>query len=144
MTIEEIQPEQVFDFTSIHPDDKNEPLLRETTARWCMFPIKYNSIWEYYKKAEASFWTGKSSMCVKYCSLVGHFVVFNLPSLSPLGTCVLRIVTSWPQPWAQRIIHTLFIMLEAFLFVRLVLARLTVTHVPVPALVGNCLTFLLF
>lgn len=23
-----------------------------------MFPIKYNAVWEMYKKAEASFWTG--------------------------------------------------------------------------------------
>lgn len=36
-----------------------EPLLDESTSRWCMFPIRYNSIWEYYKKAEASFWTGE-------------------------------------------------------------------------------------
>jgi hypothetical protein len=26
--------------------------------RFCMFPIKYQPIWEMYKKAEASFWTG--------------------------------------------------------------------------------------
>ena len=43
---------------SMHPDDANEPMLQESTSRWCMFPIKHHSIWEYYKKAEASFWTG--------------------------------------------------------------------------------------
>jgi ribonucleotide reductase beta subunit family protein with ferritin-like domain len=28
-----------------------------------MFPIKYQAIWEFYKKAEASFWTGKRCQC---------------------------------------------------------------------------------
>jgi hypothetical protein len=35
-----------------------EPLLAENPQRFCMFPIKYPEIWEMYKKAEASFWTG--------------------------------------------------------------------------------------
>ena len=35
-----------------------EPLLTENEERFCMFPIKYPQIWEMYKKAEASFWTG--------------------------------------------------------------------------------------
>ena len=35
-----------------------EPLLDENDDRFTMFPIKYNDIWEMYKKAEASFWTG--------------------------------------------------------------------------------------
>lgn len=35
-----------------------EPLLQDNPDRYCMFPIKYRSIWEMYKKAEASFWTG--------------------------------------------------------------------------------------
>lgn len=26
--------------------------------RFCLFPIKYQQVWEFYKKAEASFWTG--------------------------------------------------------------------------------------
>lgn len=37
---------------------KPEPLLEDNPDRFCMFPIKYQSIWEMYKKAEASFWTG--------------------------------------------------------------------------------------
>jgi len=37
-----------------------EPLLAENPQRFCMFPIKYPEIWEMYKKAEASFWTGNS------------------------------------------------------------------------------------
>ena len=35
-----------------------DPLLDENPDRFCIFPIKYDSVWEYYKKAEASFWTG--------------------------------------------------------------------------------------
>ena len=36
--------------------DKDEYLLREDHNRYVMFPIKDNSIWEMYKKAEDSFW----------------------------------------------------------------------------------------
>lgn len=48
----------IVEMSTQHPDDRGEPLLTVTNSRWCMFPIKYQSIWEYYKKAEASFWTG--------------------------------------------------------------------------------------
>jgi ribonucleotide reductase beta subunit family protein with ferritin-like domain len=34
-----------------------EPLLRENKQRFVLFPIQYPKIWEFYKKAEASFWT---------------------------------------------------------------------------------------
>lgn len=37
-----------------------EPLLRDNPDRFCMFPIKYPEVWEMYKKAEASFWTGRA------------------------------------------------------------------------------------
>jgi ribonucleoside-diphosphate reductase subunit M2 len=37
--------------------DLEEPLLAESSDRFCMFPIKYPQIWEFYKKAVASFWT---------------------------------------------------------------------------------------
>jgi len=40
--------------------DKHEPLLADNPDRFCMFPITYKDIWEMYKKAEASFWTGES------------------------------------------------------------------------------------
>lgn len=36
-----------------------EPLLTSTPQRFVLFPIKYNSIYEMYKKAEASFWTAE-------------------------------------------------------------------------------------
>jgi len=32
--------------------------LRENPDRFCLFPIKHRKVWEMYKKAEASFWTG--------------------------------------------------------------------------------------
>ena len=38
---------------------ETEPLLAENPDRFCMFPIKHADVWEMYKKAEASFWTGK-------------------------------------------------------------------------------------
>ena len=36
-----------------------EPLLTEDANRFVLFPIKHNDIWQYYKKAEASFWTAE-------------------------------------------------------------------------------------
>jgi ribonucleoside-diphosphate reductase subunit M2 len=38
--------------------ESEEPLLMAQNQRFTMFPIRYKSIWEMYKKAEASFWTG--------------------------------------------------------------------------------------
>lgn len=37
----------------------NEPLLTNDPNRFVIFPIKHADIWEYYKKAEASFWTAE-------------------------------------------------------------------------------------
>ncbi|KAI9000905.1 beta subunit of ribonucleotide reductase [Trametes punicea] len=37
--------------------EREEPLLRETTRRFVLFPIQYNEIWQMYKNAQASFWT---------------------------------------------------------------------------------------
>jgi ribonucleoside-diphosphate reductase beta chain len=36
-----------------------EPLLQENKGRFVLFPIKHDDIWQYYKKAEASFWTAE-------------------------------------------------------------------------------------
>lgn len=36
-----------------------EPILVENKDRFVLFPIKYNDIWEFYKKSEASFWTAE-------------------------------------------------------------------------------------
>lgn len=44
----------VSDETSQKSD---ETILQPNPHRFCMFPIKFPSIWEMYKKAESSFWT---------------------------------------------------------------------------------------
>ncbi len=36
-----------------------EPILKENKNRFVLFPIQHNDIWEFYKKAEASFWTAE-------------------------------------------------------------------------------------
>jgi len=36
-----------------------EPLLKENKDRFVLFPIQHDDIWNYYKKAEASFWTAE-------------------------------------------------------------------------------------
>jgi ribonucleoside-diphosphate reductase beta chain len=36
-----------------------EPLLQEDPSRLVLFTIKHNDIWQFYKKAEASFWTAE-------------------------------------------------------------------------------------
>lgn len=38
---------------------QDEPLLTENKQRFVLFPIKYDKIWEMYKKHEASFWTAE-------------------------------------------------------------------------------------
>ncbi len=37
----------------------SEPLLVEDPNRFVLFPIKHDDIWQFYKKAEASFWTAE-------------------------------------------------------------------------------------
>lgn len=37
----------------------DEPILQENGNRFVLFPIQHDDIWEYYKKAEASFWTAE-------------------------------------------------------------------------------------
>jgi ribonucleoside-diphosphate reductase beta chain len=36
-----------------------EPILKENNERFVLFPIAHNDIWQFYKKAEASFWTAE-------------------------------------------------------------------------------------
>ncbi len=36
-----------------------EPILQENPHRFVLMPIKYNEIWEMYKKQVASFWTAE-------------------------------------------------------------------------------------
>jgi ribonucleoside-diphosphate reductase subunit M2 len=39
--------------------EKEDPLLKENTHRWVMFPLQHPQVWEMYKKHEASFWTAE-------------------------------------------------------------------------------------
>jgi ribonucleoside-diphosphate reductase beta chain len=39
--------------------NKFEPMLAENPDRFVLFPIKYDTIWEWYKKSVASFWTAE-------------------------------------------------------------------------------------
>ncbi|MDR9397694.1 ribonucleoside-diphosphate reductase small subunit [Salibacter sp.] len=39
--------------------EKNEPILQENKDRFVLFPIQHDDIWQFYKKAEASFWTAE-------------------------------------------------------------------------------------
>lgn len=36
-----------------------EPILKENPDRFVIFPIQHDDIWQFYKKAEASFWTAE-------------------------------------------------------------------------------------
>ena len=41
------------------PNIVEEPILKENKNRFVLFPIEHHDIWEFYKKAEASFWTAE-------------------------------------------------------------------------------------
>lgn len=34
-------------------------LTTETKSRYVLFPIEHDIVWDFYKKAEASFWTAE-------------------------------------------------------------------------------------
>jgi len=36
-----------------------ENILKDNPNRFVVFPIQYDDIWQFYKKAEASFWTAE-------------------------------------------------------------------------------------
>lgn len=36
-----------------------EPILKKNEGRFVLFPIEHDDIWQFYKKAEASFWTAE-------------------------------------------------------------------------------------
>lgn len=38
-------------------DDSKEPILMENDERFCLLPVKYHKAYEYYKMAQASYWT---------------------------------------------------------------------------------------
>jgi ribonucleoside-diphosphate reductase subunit M2 len=39
--------------------DVDEPLLQDVPGRFTLFPLKYHDIWEFYKKAQSSFWVAE-------------------------------------------------------------------------------------
>lgn len=43
----------------VQTDNSSEPILAENPDRFVLFPIKYGTIWEWYKKSVASFWTAE-------------------------------------------------------------------------------------
>ncbi len=40
-------------------NSNQEPILEESTKRFVLLPIQHSDIWDFYKKAEASFWTAE-------------------------------------------------------------------------------------
>ena len=54
-----LDPAHVAERQKLKALEKDEPILQENPHRFVLFPIKYNSIWQAYKKAEASFWTAE-------------------------------------------------------------------------------------
>ena len=52
-----------------YDEKRDEPLLRENSNRFVLFPIQYHDIWEIYKKAVASFWTVNEARYSFYCSI---------------------------------------------------------------------------
>jgi len=67
-------PAKALQQTSAQARDAEEPILKENRERFSMFPIKYQSVWEMYKKAEASFWTAEE---VDLSSDMKHWETLN-------------------------------------------------------------------
>ncbi|KAI8465674.1 MAG: ferritin-like superfamily [Monoraphidium minutum] len=78
------------------PPQLREPLLDENPDRYCMFPIRYPTIWEYYKKAEASFWTAEETLNDGERHFILHVLAFFAASdgivLENLGARFLKEV----------------------------------------------------
>lgn len=57
---------------------KPEPILMENPQRFVILPIKYDKVWQMYKKQEASFWTTEEIDLsqVKIISLF-KFIILN-------------------------------------------------------------------
>ena len=49
----------------------NEPILVENKDRFVLFPIKYKDIWEFYKKAEASFCDSRKKLILLLTLQIG-------------------------------------------------------------------------
>ncbi|THG20900.1 hypothetical protein TEA_023474 [Camellia sinensis var. sinensis] len=72
----------------------------ENSQRFCMFPIRYPQVWEMYKKAEASFWTGKHVVGNNREEVVGFFgkdgvVIDDGDNSGGAANCRYGIVVWW-------------------------------------------------
>tara|TARA_B110000495_G_C22987150_1_gene580884 strand:- start:94 stop:1152 length:1059 start_codon:yes stop_codon:yes gene_type:complete len=50
---------KIKEYEKIEKQQSSEEILSEETKRYVIFPIKYDKVWEMYKKAEANFWTAE-------------------------------------------------------------------------------------
>ena len=75
-----------------------EPLLQEDPNRFVLFPIKHNDIWQFYKKAEASFWTAEEIDLSRYrCLMIAILTIrvsMQLVLKSLMVTCMVPAVIS--------------------------------------------------
>lgn len=55
---------------SLLQEEEEEPILKEQSQKYCTFPIRYPQLWEMYKKAVASFWSGNPYI---FCSCFFFF-----------------------------------------------------------------------
>ena len=55
-------------------------LLQDNPNRFVLFPIKHDNLWQFYKKAEGSFWTAKKSVAL--ASKLGTRKTGNMPKSS--------------------------------------------------------------
>jgi len=67
---------------------EEEPILMKQTQRFCMFPIRYKQLWEMYKKAEASFWTGTFSV---FLLLRSEIIQYHIGNLFSFQFCILSM-----------------------------------------------------
>jgi len=67
-------------------EQEQEPILVQQSQRFCMFPIRYKQIWEMYKKAEASFWTGTYIFSHKTSFISSFNVILFLKALLLIST----------------------------------------------------------
>lgn len=54
-----LQKKQTEAAAPTNNDAEVEDILKENPNRFVLFPIKYNRVWEMYKKQQASFWTAE-------------------------------------------------------------------------------------
>lgn len=76
----------------VDQEEEEEPILREQNQRFCMFPIRYKQLWEMYKKAEASFWTGNDSFPCDSLSILSN-CFFTIQSFSPRKCVIIHAYT---------------------------------------------------